>query len=540
MISIDEFVSFRLKYCQQHHCSSCKECCVLVEIAKNIVEEGICKVSSLYHKFFPDSKYKSDKAVRRLLKLPVAMFQVDSQAGDPPLYVTGYYPCIDYKRLVYWINKLKVLSPGHISGLHKNTLSALCKLATSDKDRCLLKFAACEAAGLTSRQARKVYGISSYKEIERKVQTAITEAVEIRQAVMEIANIEEQALMKSLRIQGPPSDIESEEEMDMDVDECSAEDYIYTSSDSEELDMEENSSVEASNNVVENERNLATCTEPVNSSAPQSVSRNSVDKSSEIIALMLHPPEKQPDHAYDPDTIDKTTLVGNPAPSHDVLLSWLRDNDLNWFLFYEDVSQYLQNYTSEVLNQVMLDFTDYLPSSDLSENEEKRVEMSRQAFLEMHRRHFTDSQAIQLDSDNDQDSDWNNVEISDVIGKELQEKINMEKLRIKRRAARNISKEIAERCILKKNVPQGVSRLLKQFPNIGKDMEEFVQSKRVGADAWHRTGLLTFDGERKRGKKVTYNSIKEHLEAKYNTRLSYGSIVQLCVVRNKRHLSAKR
>ena len=71
-------------------------------------------------------------------------------------------------------------------------------------------------------------------------------------------------------------------------------------------------------------------------------------------------------------------------------------------------------------------------------------------------------------------------------------------------------------------------------------MEEFVQSKKVGADAWRRTGLLTFDGERRRGKKVTYKSIKAHLEEKYGTKIGYGSIVQLCYVRNKRHLSSKR
>lgn len=71
-------------------------------------------------------------------------------------------------------------------------------------------------------------------------------------------------------------------------------------------------------------------------------------------------------------------------------------------------------------------------------------------------------------------------------------------------------------------------------------MEEFVESKKVGADAWRRTGLLTFDGDRKRGKKVTYKGIKEHLEKKYETKIGYGSIVQLCAVRNKRLMSSKR
>ena len=130
----------------------------------------------------------------------------------------------------------------------------------------------------------------------------------------------------------------------------------------------------------------------------------------------------------------------------------------------------------------------------------------------MQRRRLIDNQDIQSDSDNDEDPDWSNVEISNVVEKELQEKVKREKVRIKRRAQRKASKEITERCILNKKVPPGVSRLLKQFPDIGKDVEEFVESKRVGADAWRRTGLLTFDGNRKRGKKVTYSRIKEHTE----------------------------
>lgn len=53
-----------------------------------------------------------------------------------------------------------------------------------------------------------------------------------------------------------------------------------------------------------------------------------------------------PNNSYDPDSISKTAILANPAPSNDVLLSWLRDHDLNWFAFFEEVSQYLRNYTS--------------------------------------------------------------------------------------------------------------------------------------------------------------------------------------------------
>lgn len=60
---------------------------------------------------------------------------------------------------------------------------------------------------------------------------------------------------------------------------------------------------------------------------------------------------------------------------------------------------------------------DYLPNSDLSMDEERRMEISREASLELQRRHLIDNQDIQSNSDNDEDPDWSNVEIPNVVGK---------------------------------------------------------------------------------------------------------------------------
>ena len=62
----------------------------------------------------------------------------------------------------------------------------------------------------------------------------------------------------------------------------------------------------------------------------------------------------------------------------------------------------------------------------------------------------------------------------------------------------------------------------------------------MGANEWRRTGLLTFDGSRKLGKKVTFRTIQAHLEAKYHRKISYGTVVQLCMPRNKCRKSAAR
>ena len=62
----------------------------------------------------------------------------------------------------------------------------------------------------------------------------------------------------------------------------------------------------------------------------------------------------------------------------------------------------------------------------------------------------------------------------------------------------------------------------------------------VGADTWRRTGILTFDGNRTVEQKATFSRIKEHLEQVYQRKFGYGAVVQLCVARNKRRLSANQ
>ena len=41
-----------------------------------------------------------------------------------------------------------------------------------------------------------------------------------------------------------------------------------------------------------------------------------------------------------------------------------------------------------------------------------------------------------------------------------------------------------------------LSRVLNKYPNIGKDIEKYVSDRRVGADQWRRTGVLTYTGSK--------------------------------------------
>ena len=79
-----------------------------------------------------------------------------------------------------------------------------------------------------------------------------------------------------------------------------------------------------------------------------------------------------------------------------------------------------------------------------------------------------------------------------------------------------------------------MSKILLDCPGLEKSIEEFVSLRNVGADQWQRAGVLTFHGNTRVPNKVTYASIQKHLQQLYNHPFSYGTVVQLCVARNKR------
>lgn len=71
-------------------------------------------------------------------------------------------------------------------------------------------------------------------------------------------------------------------------------------------------------------------------------------------------------------------------------------------------------------------------------------------------------------------------------------------------------------------------------------MEKIVAEADVGADKWRRTGVYTFSGDTKKEKRITFKGIAEKLSDHYDEKISYGTVVQLCIPRNKRRLSSKR
>ena len=179
----------------------------------------------------------------------------------------------------------------------------------------------------------------------KKVREAITNAQKVRDEIMKLAKLEETALLQSLGVKD-----DSESESESTVGDSDLESVLDSDSDEEHNSSSETGSIVSS---VQQKNQCAKLTDESQSDSTTTT-----------------------DIRFNPDFLSKDVpATANPAPCNGTLLSWLRENKLNWFSFYEEVSQYLKSYSSEVLSQVLLDFTDYLSNSDLSEQEGSLVEV---------------------------------------------------------------------------------------------------------------------------------------------------------------------
>ena len=510
-ISLDQFISFRSELCRNSHRSDCKECSLLINVAVDILHGGVCEVSKLYKKHFT-STYRSSNAVRRFMQLPVVVFRVGQKIGMQKLYVVEKEQGIDYKKVATLIEKFTLQPNLEVGGIGRDTLLALCKLASTESDRKLIKFAACEASNCSNKKAENRFGIQNISKSKEEVKNALEISQNIRKEVADLAMVREKSVLRCLGLYEPCESDSSDSDVECEAETLGkSEDEIQWVSDNEsnsELDLTD----EVLREAEESEMSLNE--DPSKNNKPEKSARQKHMDPDEGL-------NKQP-HIF--------------APNHDHLMLMLRDNQLNWFAFVEELRLLMRQYTSEVVNQVLLDFSENLLSTDLDDDEHERVEISRQAYLNSERVAVENETGL-TDSESDDPEDWVGLNLQSEKGKQV---LLKQREIIKRMAKRKEAKEIAEMNLLKRKVPNRVGSILRRFPNIGKDIEEFVSSKRCGADSWRRTGVTTFDGNRKRGPKASFRSIQEHLQTKYDAKIGYGTIVQLCVVRNKRKLSSKR
>ena len=128
------------------------------------------------------------------------------------------------------------------------------------------------------------------------------------------------------------------------------------------------------------------------------------------------------------------------------------------------------------------------------------MNQSYHAFFVSSAQSFTEKQHADLvnglvitDSESENPELWSQAAEVETEKRKL---VHKQRIILQLKICRQRAKRIATANFLSRKVSKKARGILK-FPNIGKAIEDFVSECSVGADFWRRTGVLTFDRNRK-------------------------------------------
>lgn len=99
-------------------------------------------------------------------------------------------------------------------GIDKDKIKALLGLATSDRERELIRYSVFKASGLTQTGARKQFGFERMDTRAEQVEKCIEAAQSIQEAIDKLSRRQDKALLAAMGLEAECSSSESESESD--------------------------------------------------------------------------------------------------------------------------------------------------------------------------------------------------------------------------------------------------------------------------------------------------------------------------------------
>ena len=251
------------------------------------------------------------------------------------------------------------------------------------------------------------------------------------------------------------------------------------------------------------------------------------------------------------EDVSQSTEMSSVTLSEEPIVQVLRKSGWNWFECLDQIEQQMSEVESDREDTQLNVFAEKMYSKLISSPE---LQASEKKLLEQSHDAYEATSGIHKARNEHEADAFNGYIVEDYSCqypedvhqlKNLSDPLFKTMVVNRRKAIRRHARYLKHKCIAEKNFfarksSCHVSRILAECPDIGTVIEEFVESRNIGADAWRRTRVLTFDGNAQVKKKVTFEHIRQHLETTYKRKFSYGTVVQLCVARNKCRKSAMR
>ena len=562
-LNLNEYIIAKEENCHQNH-QVCKSgCTVMVLAARTFIETKVISLPLPQRKSFPAILYDCEKAQRRLLQMPVACVRLSNGVFVTEKNHSGY----DQETAL-----IKQI-PGSLTGkpltgedsLCREDVQELVKSTTNRSELQKLKHAIVATHNLSQRQAHRL-GIRNLKQLVERVHDASITVKNIRSKHRHFGKIEQKSFLISNGID-PHQYLSS----DSDSSECDSESDDDTTPNPEVLEQQKQMEAglgeltQSTSSCLDDECSPQLQDTTLGSMETQSMQNPKDDNAtpnSEVLVqqnqmesglgelTQLTPsclvekcsslPQDETSSSTETQAIQDPTERHKNIPALDVnsvlVLDLLEEVDFNWFAFvsYLEPKFFSEGYTQEVSHQFLVDFASQLPNLGLADEDLRLAEQSRAVYLsEMIQKEI---RSETIEQEDEADEVRGKVRISDVDEDHILQTLH----RIKDKSRKRAKAEIDSSGLFQKESSERTDAVHKRHPHIGEVIEKFVKESNVGADKWRRTGVYTFSGDTKKEKRITFRRLQEKLCDHYDEKISYGTVVQLCVQRNKRRLSSKR
>ena len=225
-LSLTEYTFARDVHCSSTHTSPCSGCSGMLKVARTIIDQGFCSLHNGFNLVSPEVKYTAEHARR---KLPIISVRIgDPKKGNSLMILMEKFYGTNYPKLGAILNGLVSLNPTGSNGgkLQKSVVNMLLSIAQSDSERKCLRYAIYSASGMTPTEARPKLGLGNMKAVPKEVEEAVLEIQSIREAISDLASVEDKALLYSLGIAVESNTSSSESDEDSENDEPSQQSHI--------------------------------------------------------------------------------------------------------------------------------------------------------------------------------------------------------------------------------------------------------------------------------------------------------------------------
>ena len=154
-LSLAQYIEARTLFCKAHHARTCQECCLQLNVAKHVKQEGYITLKRAFEMCSPGVTYTSYHAKRKLLQMPFAAVGIGSKTtGTYCIYLVEKQMGTNYAVFQSLLNEVIEKTAGsRTSFVTKEEMKNLLTLAESDAEKERTKYAVVKSAGMSAEKA---------------------------------------------------------------------------------------------------------------------------------------------------------------------------------------------------------------------------------------------------------------------------------------------------------------------------------------------------------------------------------------------------